>query len=282
MLVFEKKADLIRFLTQQRQKGRTVGLVPTMGALHEGHLSLIRASRAHTSLTVCSIFVNPAQFNNKKDLEIYPRTAERDTMLLKEAGCDVLFLPSAEEMYPQPVQIKFSFGALEEVMEGYYRPGHFQGVGLVVSKFFNIIQPHMAFFGQKDLQQCRIIQQMASDLSFNMQITIVSTMREDDGLAMSSRNTRLSAEERKEAPAFYRALCLGRDEIIAGSEPELVRQKVVACLADFPLLKPEYFCIADSGTLQPVKDVSGHEELALCIAGYAGKTRLIDNLLLKL
>lgn len=281
MLVFEKKADLTRFLTQHRQEGKTIGLVPTMGALHQGHLSLIKASSEKCELTVCSIFVNPTQFNNKKDLEKYPRTVEKDKIMLEEAGCGVLFFPSVEEIYTQPVQTKFYFGPIEEVMEGFYRPEHFQGVGLVVSKFFNIIQPNIAFFGQKDLQQCRIIQQMTSDLSFNLQIEIVPTIREDDGLAMSSRNIRLSPAQRQEAPAFYQALCLGRDKLFAGNRPAVIKKKVEAYLADFPQLQLEYFCIADGGTLQAVKDVSGHDELALCIAGYAGEIRLIDNLLLK-
>ena len=281
MLVFERKADLIRYLTQQRQAGKTIGLVPTMGALHQGHLSLIAASLEHTHLTVCSIFVNPIQFNNKKDLEKYPRTLEKDKRLLEEAGCQVLFHPSVEEIYPNPVHTKFCFGKLEEVMEGYYRPGHFQGVGLVVSKLFNIVQPDVAFFGQKDLQQCRIIQQMAADLSFDLQIVVVPTVREEDGLAMSSRNIRLSTEERKEATALYKALCLGSEKILAGEEVVRVKRDVEAFLNAFPGLRLEYFCIADGGTLQAVRDVSQHEELALCIAAYAGETRLIDNLLLK-
>ena len=281
MLVFERKADLIRYLTQQRQAGKIIGLVPTMGALHQGHISLIQASLEQTHLTVCSIFVNPIQFNNKKDLEKYPRTLEKDKKLLERAGCDVLFHPAVEEIYPNPVHTKFFFGALEEVMEGYYRPGHFQGVGLVVSKFFNIVQPHIAFFGQKDLQQCRIIEQMTTDLSFDLKIVVVPTIREEDGLAMSSRNVRLNPEERAEATALYQALCLGREKVLAGEEFEQIQREIETYLAGFTLLRLEYFCIVDGGTLQPVGDVSQHKELALCIAGYAGEIRLIDNLLLK-
>ena len=281
MLVFERKADLTKYLAQQRQAGRTIGLVPTMGALHQGHLSLIKESSEKTNLTVCSIFVNPTQFNNKKDLEKYPRTIEKDKELLQGSGCEVLFCPSIEEIYPHPVYTRFSFGALENVMEGSFRPGHFQGVGLVVSKFFNIVQPDIAFFGQKDLQQCRIIEQMATDLFFNVQILIVPTIREEDGLAMSSRNVRLNPSQRQEAPAFFQALCLGREKVLKGMDSKVIQKEVEVFLKGFKELQLEYFCIADGGTLQPIKHVSQHEELALCIAGYAGEVRLIDNLLVK-
>lgn len=282
MLVFERKRDLTRYLTQQRQAGKTIGLVPTMGALHQGHLSLIEASLSHTDLTVSSIFVNPVQFNNKQDLEKYPRTFEKDQELLKSAGCQVLFCPTEEEIYPEVPQTKFSFGALEEVMEGSFRPGHFQGVALVVSKFFNIVLPDMVFLGQKDLQQCRIIEQLARDLSFRLDIEIVSTVRESDGLAMSSRNARLGAEERSLANAFYRALCLAREKLQSGASVKEVDRAVVLFLEQFPQLRLEYFCIADGGTLQPVAHVFPPKELALCIAGYAGEVRLIDNLLVKI
>ncbi len=279
MLVFERKADLTVYLLQQRKAGNTIGLVPTMGALHRGHLSLIETSVREADITVCSIFVNPIQFTNKKDLEKYPRTPEKDQKLLEDAGCHVLFCPSVEEMYPNPPYTQFSFGALEEVMEGYYRPGHFRGVGLIVSKLFNIVQPDLAFFGQKDLQQCRIIEHMAADLLFNLKVVVIPTVREEDGLAMSSRNVRLEPEARKEATALYKALCLGRDMLLKGEEPSVVGREVEAFVRTFPGLQLEYFSIADGGTLQPVKVVSDHKQLALCIAGYAGDVRLIDNLL---
>ena len=281
MLVFERKADLARYIFHQRQAGNTVGLVPTMGALHSGHLSLIEASVSEADITVCSIFVNPIQFTNKKDLEKYPRTLEKDKELLESAGCQVLFCPSVEEMYPQTTFTKLSFGLLEEVMEGFYRPEHFQGVGLVVSKFFNIVQPDLAFFGQKDLQQCRIIQQLTEDLFFPIKIVVVPTVREEDGLAMSSRNVRLNPEQRKVANSFYKALCLGRDLLLEGAEKSKVSREVETYLESIPELQLEYFCIADGGTLQPIKDVSSHRQLALCIAGYVGDVRLIDNLLLE-
>lgn len=282
MLVFERKAALSSYLIQQRQAGSTIGLVPTMGALHKGHLSLIEASVSQTDLTVCSIFVNPTQFNNISDLEKYPRTLEKDILLLEEAGCDVLFCPLQEEMYPNVSGTSFSFGPLEQVMEGYFRPGHFHGVGLIISKLFNTVRPHAAFFGQKDLQQSRIIEQLTTDLFFDVRIVVVPTVREADGLAMSSRNMRLDPEQRRLASQFYSALQLGHQKIAEEIPPHKVKEEVERYFAQFPELRLEYFCIADSGTLQPVDVVPGHKELALCIAGYIGEIRLIDNLLVTL
>jgi pantoate--beta-alanine ligase len=280
MLVFERKAELSSYLIQKRLAGSTIGYVPTMGALHQGHLSLIEASAAQADLSLCSIFVNPTQFNNSSDLEKYPRTLEKDIDLLKAAGCQVLYCPTREEMYPNDTHTSFSFGPLEQVMEGYYRPGHFHGVGLVISKFFNTIRPDIAFFGQKDLQQCRIIEQLTADLFFDVRIVIVPTTREEDGLAMSSRNMRLNAEQRSLAPHFYKALCIGAEKLRQGMEPKQLTAEIKDYFAQFPALKLEYFCVADSGTLQPVDRVPSHGQLALCIAGYVGEIRLIDNLLL--
>lgn len=283
MLVFDKKAELTEYLAQQRQTGKSTGFVPTMGALHQGHLSLVKASLHQTDVTVCSIFVNPTQFNNPKDLEKYPRTLEKDRELLEEAGCHVLFCPSQQEMYPQASHTNFSFGPLEKVMEGYYRPGHFHGVGLVVSKLFHIVQPDFAFFGQKDLQQCRIIEQMTEDLFFGVQIQVVPTMREEDGLAMSSRNVRLQPEERKKAIIFYKTLLKAAEGLKNGKGVKEVKEEAERSAgASAEAVRLEYFCIADGGTLQPVKDVQQHKQLALCIAGYVGEVRLIDNLLLEL
>lgn len=282
MLVFESKAALSSYLVQQRQAGSTIGFVPTMGALHQGHLSLIAASVSRTDLTVCSIFVNPTQFNNSKDLEKYPRTLEKDIRLLEEAGCHVLFCPRQEEMYPNVTGTSFSFGPLEEVMEGHFRPGHFHGVGLIISKLFNIVRPHAAFFGQKDLQQSRIIEQLTADLFFEVEIVVVPTVRESDGLAMSSRNMRLDPEQRRLAAQFYSALQLGYQKLSDEMPPKRVTEEVERYFAQFPELRLEYFCIADSGTLQAVDAVPEHRMLALCIAGYIGEIRLIDNLLVTL
>lgn len=282
MLVFERKAELSSYLIQQRLAGNSIGFVPTMGALHQGHLSLIEASVTQTDLTVCSIFVNPTQFNNTNDLEKYPRTLKKDIAMLEKAGCHVVYCPLEEEMYPNVNRTSFSFGALEQVMEGHFRPGHFHGVGLVISKFFNIIKPHAAFFGQKDLQQSRIIEQLAADLFFDVRIVIVPTMREPDGLAMSSRNMLLDPAQRRLAPAFYQALQLGYRKLKEQMPPKQVIKEVERYFDQFSALRLEYFSIADNGTLQPVDVVPKHGALALCIAGYVGEIRLIDNLLVTL
>jgi pantoate--beta-alanine ligase len=282
MLVIERKEELTRYLAEQRQTGKKIGLVPTMGALHQGHLSLVAASLSQTDLTVCSIFVNPAQFNNIQDLEKYPRTLEKDSAMLEAAGCHVLFCPVREQMYPHKTCTSFSFGPLEEVMEGYFRPGHFHGVGLVVSKLFHIVQPDIAFFGQKDLQQCRVIGQLVKDLFFPLEVQLIETVREADGLAMSSRNTRLNTAQRAEAGMFYQALLLGEQLLREGETPVRVKEEVERYMGANEAVKLEYFCIADGGTLQPVKDVQQHKQLALCVAGYMGEIRLIDNLLLEI
>lgn len=282
MLVIERKEELSTYLATQRQAGKQIGFVPTMGALHQGHLSLIAASLAQTDITVCSIFVNPTQFNNSQDLEKYPRTLEKDRKMLEKAGCQVLFCPAGEEMYPHQTFTNFSFGPLETVMEGFFRPGHFHGVGLVVSKLFHVVQPDKAFFGQKDLQQCRIIEQLVNDLFFNLEVQLVPTVREADGLAMSSRNGRLTAPQRAEANIFYQALKLGERLLREGAMPGEVKERVETFIGQDKAVKLEYFCIADGGTLQPVQEVQQNNELALCIAGYLGEIRLIDNLLLKI
>lgn len=280
MLVFERKAELSSYLTQKRLAGSTIGFVPTMGALHKGHLSLIEKAVASTDLSICSIFVNPTQFNNHSDLEKYPRTLEKDMALLEQAGCDLLYCPTQEEMYPDTTLTNFSFGSIEQIMEGHFRPGHFQGVGLIISKFFNIIRPDMAFFGQKDLQQCRLIEQLNADLFFNVKIEIVPTVREADGLAMSSRNMLMSPEERKLAGNFYQALSLGAEKLQEGMSPLELKEEIKQYFTRFKELRLEYFCVTDSGTLQAVERVPEHGQLALCIAGYVGEIRLIDNLLL--
>ncbi|MBW3544341.1 MAG: pantoate--beta-alanine ligase [Bacteroidetes bacterium] len=280
MLVFNKKEALQQHLQGQRLHHTRIGLVPTMGALHKGHLSLISRSLAATDLTVCSIFVNPTQFNNADDLSKYPRMPEQDLVILKAAGCHAVFLPSAEEMYPAKPLLQFNFGPLERVMEGSFRPGHFSGVALVVSKLLNIVQPHMAFFGQKDLQQCRIIEQLVRDLSFGTQIKIEPTVREADGLALSSRNLRLSDEGRKIAGSLYQALHQAANELKAGAAPETAQKRALYYLQHINGLKPEYFCIAEAGTLQELAAVQKGEPIALCTAAYVEGVRLIDNLLI--
>jgi len=255
-----------------------IGLVPTMGALHAGHLSLIRASKAENQLTICSIFVNPTQFNNAKDLEKYPRDLDRDLNLLEQVGCDIVFAPDRSEMYQNTSSIKFDFGQLDKILEGKFRPGHFSGVALVVSKLFHIIQPTIAYFGQKDFQQFMIIEKLVDELKFDIQLKRMPVFREQDGLAMSSRNMRLNKLERQKAIVLYESLNAAKN-LLAQGEPllrakELVKHKWES-MAD---VKLDYFELADSENLNLLEAVTGKS--VLLIAGFVGEVRLIDNLLL--
>jgi pantoate--beta-alanine ligase len=279
MLVFNTISLLKEQLTKIRRQGNTIGFVPTMGALHEGHISLINRSKNETDYTVCSIFVNPAQFNNAADLEKYPRTVTEDSIMLEKAGCDILFLPSDAEMYPQVAQIRISFGELENVMEGKFRPGHFAGVGLVVSKLFHITVPDKAFFGQKDLQQCAVISCLINDLNFPLELVICPTIREKDGLAMSSRNRRLLPEFRKEAPILYQKLREAEKMLSDGEKPEKVQQIITEYFLKRSDIQLEYFEIADFHTLKSVKEIYPNQKIALCIAAFFGEIRLIDNII---
>ncbi len=278
MHIFHTISHLQNFLYTARQAGKTIGFVPTMGALHEGHLSLIRTAKQHTDIVVCSIFVNPTQFNNAHDLAVYPRTLEADCAMLAGENCEAVFAPSAEEMYPNMPYLSINFGELEQVLEGKFRPGHFNGVGIVVAKLFNIVQPNHAFFGQKDLQQCLIIRRLVNDLSFSLQLHICPTLREADGLAMSSRNRNLTPEQRATAPKIYEALCTAKEQL-NNLSPQAVKANLVTFLAQQEGIILEYFEIADTQTLKPIEEIKG-KEVALCIAAFMGKTRLIDNLLL--
>lgn len=278
MNIFHDIKSLQLFLKSQRSAGNAIGLVPTMGALHQGHLSLISASRQMNNITVCSVFVNPTQFNNAHDLAVYPRTLEADCQLLENAGCEVVFAPSVEEMYPQLPHLKFDFGSLETVMEGKFRPGHFNGVGIVVSKLFHIVQPDNAYFGQKDLQQCAVINRLVKDLSFSLDLHICPTQREKDGLAMSSRNRNLSTQERALAPQLYKALKSASEKL--RTEPSAkVKNWVEQYLKTTEGIDLEYFEISDFETLEPSEELI-EGKTALCIAAFLGKTRLIDNLII--
>lgn len=279
MQVFHTIKSLQVFLNSERLAGKSVGIVPTMGALHNGHLSLIEASKKQNKLTVCSIFVNPTQFNNAQDLAVYPRTLEADCQMLESAGCDAVFAPSVEEMYPQLPNLKFDFGDLERVMEGQFRPGHFNGVGIVVSKLFNIVQPNNAYFGQKDLQQCAVINRLVKDLSFSLTLNICPTQRESDGLAMSSRNRNLSIEQRNLAPEIYKSLQQACDLLRNKKSGEEAKQFVTEYLSKIEGIDLEYFEISDFETLQPINQLL-EGKTALCIAAFMGKTRLIDNVII--
>ena len=280
MEIFKQIAPLKAFLLDIRRQEKTIGLVPTMGALHAGHISLFKASKAQNQVTVGSIFVNPIQFNNQNDLIKYPRTIEKDTQLLESVGCDVLFIPENAEMYPQKPSIALDFGQLDKVMEGKFRPGHFSGVGVVVSKLFNIVQPDHAYFGQKDWQQFAIIQKLTEELNFNIHLHSVETLREKDGLALSSRNLRLDPEQRKKANVFYHGLIEARNALKEGKSLTSVKTSVRELLEKNADVKLEYFELADSKNLNLLENVELSDKPIMCIAGYVGEIRLIDNMFL--
>ena len=248
-----------------------------MGALHEGHISLIRKSKKENKMTVCSIFVNPIQFNNQIDFDKYPNTLEEDLALLKMEGCDLVFVPSSNEMYPTKPSTKFDFGTLEHVMEGAFRPGHFNGVAIVLSKFFNIIRPTKVYFGQKDLQQTLVVKQLVSDLGFLITLDIVETAREKDGLAMSSRNRRLQSSLRAEAPLLFAELLKAKSKLLKGETIEMVSILTIHYINAIKNVKIDYFEIADATTLQPVSN-NFKGEIAICVAAFFGDVRLIDNI----
>ena len=260
------------------QQNHQIGLVPTMGALHEGHLDLVKDSISKTDLTVVSIFVNPTQFNNPEDFQKYPKTLDQDLKKLEEAGVKYVFLPSEEVMYPTPTHLKFDFGELEHVLEGKFRPGHFNGVGVVVSKLFHLIRPNVAFFGQKDLQQVAIIKRLVTDLSFDLRLEIVPTRREKDGLAMSSRNMRLLPEERQKALLLFNSLQKAKSELLSGKEWIEVRDQIESDFAKEPVAKLEYFDLVQTDTFITYYNFDPNQKSSICVAAFIGDIRLIDNM----
>ena len=275
--VFNTIKDTNEFLSKQGSDGRTIGFVPTMGALHEGHLELMRRAKRENDILACSIFVNPIQFNNKEDLNKYPRTLEDDIKKIELIGCDVLFAPSNEEMYPEEEKTVYDFGNLDKVMEGKHRPGHFNGVAVVVKKLFDIIQPDKAYFGEKDFQQLRIIQALAEQLKLSVEIVPCSIVREKDGLAMSSRNERLTAEERKIAPVIFKTLQFVKRNSHRLSIEE-INKHIDSEINLYPEMKLEYFEIVDKKTLSQGTKLLRNKNLIACIALFLGKIRLIDNI----
>ena len=280
MEILHTAAALQAYTENCRRTGLRLGLVPTMGALHEGHLRLVRAAAAACDVVIVTIFVNPTQFNNPDDFRLYPRLPEADAALLSPAGCTVLFLPGVEEMYPQPTVLRFDFGPLAQVMEGAHRPGHFNGVGTVVSKLFHLSRPHQAYFGQKDWQQVAIVRQLVADLSFDLELISFPTVREPDGLAMSSRNRRLSPEARAVAPRLYQALRLAAEQLKSGTPPAAVQQAAAAYIGAEPAFTLEYFEVANAHTLQPVGAWQPGRPVVLCLAAHLGEVRLIDNVVI--
>lgn len=283
MILFKKAADLRNYLDSQQENGNTIGFVPTMGALHDGHISLIRASKKETDVTVCSIFINPAQFNDSKDFEKYPVTLEEDIYHLESTGCDVLFLPSVNEIYPggytkYATGKYYELGYLETILEGKYRPGHFQGVCLVVDRLLQIVKPKRLYLGQKDYQQCMVIKRLIelTGLNYSIRLVICPTQREADGLAMSSRNMRLNKSERETAVAIYQALLILQNELHEG-DLNTLKQKAVRSLEQKGF-RVDYVEIADALTLQPADRWDGQQRLVALAAAFINEVRLIDNL----
>ncbi len=278
MEVISTIADLKRRVADARQSGRSVGLVPTMGALHVGHLSLVKRACAECDFVVVSVFVNPTQFNNPEDLRTYPRTLDADVALLDaNTQADIVFAPSAEEVYPVPDTRVFNLGPVAEVMEGAHRPGHFNGVCQIVSKLFAYVSPDKAYFGEKDFQQIAVIRQMVKECDFKLDIVACPIVREEDGLAVSSRNTLLTPEHRAAAPHIHAVLEESRKHM-ADMTPARLVDWTVAKVNENPLLKVEYYEIVDALTLQPIKNWSETSQPVGCITVQAGAVRLIDNI----
>lgn len=277
MQVINTIAQLQDILVSERAKGMSIGLVPTMGALHEGHASLVRKSVSENDITVVSIFLNPTQFNDPKDLERYPRTLESDCAILEECGAQIAFAPSVGEIYPEPDTRRFSYPPTDSVMEGARRPGHFNGVCQIVSKLFMITDPDRAYFGEKDYQQIAVIRRMVEDLKFRVDIIPCPVVREADGLAMSSRNTLLAPDEKAIAPNIYRILQESKSLGLTVSE---TREWVVSNINGIPGLEVEYYSIVDGDTLADIEDWSDSTSVVGCITVYCGKTpiRLIDHI----
>ena len=280
MKTISKVVDLQCLVKELKAAGKRVGFVPTMGALHEGHLALVRQCKAENDICVTSIFVNPTQFNNAEDLEKYPRTPEKDCTLLESVGCDLVFLPSVQEMYPEEDTRQFSFGLIETVMEGAMRPGHFNGVAQVVSKLFDMVTPDVAYFGEKDFQQVAIIRAMVSQLQSPVEIIQVPIVREPSGLAKSSRNMRLSDEELSQAVTISQALFESKVRMHTQDIAQTIAHVITQVDAQ-PTLTTEYFQIVDGDTLQPVGTWDDSAYIVGCIAAYCGEVRLIDNIIYK-
>ena len=277
MKVVNSIKELRENLSQERLEKRSIGLVPTMGALHAGHISLVERCVRENDVCVVSVFVNPTQFNDKHDLETYPRTLEADCALLEAAGCHYVFAPSAEEMYPEPDTRVFNLGRAAEVMEGAMRPGHFNGVAQVVSKLFYIVEPDNAYFGEKDFQQIAVIRAMVKQLNIPVKINACPIKREADGLALSSRNTRLTPELRQKAPLIARTLKESTTFAPGKSVQEVIDFVVNTINAD-PDMRVEYYEIVDGNTLEAIKDWSETDYPVGCITVFCGEVRLIDNI----
>jgi len=281
MIIFKKVKDLSGYLSEAKATGKSIGFVPTMGALHQGHLSLLEAGLKQQQLMVCSIFVNPTQFNDPEDLRKYPRPVEQDIALLIEAACPVLFLPEVEEIYPpdgQAEAVHYDLGYLETVLEGSSRQGHFQGVAQVVHRLLQIIQPETLYLGQKDFQQCMVIQRLVAMENLAVKVETLPTLRAPDGLALSSRNARLSEGQRAAAGVIYQ--CLISIQAKKAQQPFSVIQKECIELLEKKGFKVDYLLLADAQTLELLADFEAHRPMVALIAAFLGEVRLIDNLIL--
>ena len=281
MIVSRSISGVRKAVREARKRGHSIGFVPTMGALHKGHLSLVKAARKECGFTAVSIFVNPIQFGPKEDFKIYPRNFKKDEALLKDEGADLVFYPSVDVMYNNDFSVYVEETALSRYLCGKSRPGHFKGVCTVVAKLFNIIQPDTAYFGQKDYQQAQIIKRMVRDLNFPLKIRVMPIVREKDGLAMSSRNAYLNADERKDALCLYHSLKLASKMIKDGvrSSDSIIREINRLIKREAPSARVDYISIANPVTLEEVREIKGR--ILAAIAVYVGKTRLIDNMLLR-
>ncbi len=284
MITITTIAELDSAINETKKNNKSIGLVPTMGALHEGHLSLVNRARKENDVVVVSVFVNPIQFNNKEDLEKYPRTLEKDLAMLEAAGTDIAFTPSVEEMYPEPVTTVYHFGAIEQVMEGPRRPGHFSGVAVVVRRLFELTKPDRSYFGEKDFQQIAVIRELLRQMNSNIEMVPCPIVRANDGLALSSRNMRLSPEARNIAPAIYATL-MQAVEMSQYEDVDDLKLWVLDTLASFHEVnslpeglrfEPEYFEIVDDTTLQPIDNWDEASGSVGCIAVWLDGVRLID------
>ena len=279
MKVVDTITRMSTLVKMYKKEGKSISLVPTMGYLHEGHLSLVRAARKHTDIVVMSIFVNPIQFGPKEDFEKYPRNLKRDEQLATSAGADVIFHPSVQDMYPAGYSTYVNVEGLTDTLCGASRPGHFKGVTTVVAKLFEIVRPEIAYFGQKDAQQAIVIRKMVSDLNMGIEVKIMPIIREPDGLAMSSRNVYISASERKDALVLREALKKAEAMIKSGEkDPKKIIKMMQELIKNVPAAKIDYISIVDTAHLKEVKTITG--EVLIALAVFIGKTRLIDNIIM--
>jgi pantoate--beta-alanine ligase len=279
MILFKTITDLTVYLDNKRNNTTSIGFVPTMGALHAGHLSLVEHSKKNTNITVCSIFINPTQFNDPNDFAKYPVTLDKDLLLLEKAGCDIVFLPSVNEIYPAGTAVKshFELGYLETILEGKYRPGHFQGVCQVVHRLLEIVQPATLFLGRKDYQQCMVIGKLIELAGWNTRLNIIPTLREASGLALSSRNLRLSEQDRQSASIIYRALLYMKEHLTVG-DVKGIAATAQQMILDAGFEKIDYITIAEADSLAEISEWDGHIKPVALIAAFIGGVRLIDNM----